>query len=292
VIKFKKKNRVIILGSKGFIGSNLIKIFEKKENLKTVGISRKEIDFMNENSSKYLSKIINHGDIVVNAIAVAPCKTIMDLNKNVTIIKNIQNGIDKKIYKYVNISSDAIYPDKKSKLNENDIPNPTSVHGLMHLCREKIIDYTSNYNVIHIRPTLVYGFGDPHKGYGPNLFYKTAKEKKIIEIFGSGEEIRDHIYIDDLVYLIAKISFKNFSGPINLVTGLGITFKKIAFLYKNYYKDLRVIKKKRIVKKPHNGYRLFNNQKLRNLFPNFKFMDFEINLKKMIIKCNEENKSS
>ena len=53
----------------------------------------------------------------------------------------------------------------------------------MHLNREKIINLTSTCKVVHVRPTLVFGYGDPHKGYGPNLFYKTAREKKIIELF-------------------------------------------------------------------------------------------------------------
>ena len=75
----------------------------------------------------------------------------------------------------------------------------------MHLNREKIIDFTSNCNVLHIRPTLVYGFGDPHSGYGPNLFFENIKKNKTIKIFGNGEEIRDHIFIKDLTYLFEKI---------------------------------------------------------------------------------------
>lgn len=292
MIKFKKKNKIIVLGSNGFIGSNLIKEFKKDLKIKIIGISRKDIDFTNKNSSKKFSKIINEGDLILNAISVAPCKTISDLNKNIIIIKNIQNGISRKLYKYINISSDAIYPDKITKLSEKDKPDPTSIHGLMHLNREKIINLTSTCKVVHVRPTLVFGYGDPHKGYGPNLFYKTVKEKKIIELFGKGEEVRDHIFIDDLVYLIAQITFKNFKGIINLVTGSGITFKQIASAYKDNFKNLNIIKKKRTQKMPHNGYRLFNNKKLKNLFPKFRFKNFQKNLEKMIKKYNEENKSS
>tara|TARA_A100001015_G_scaffold318757_1_gene439591 strand:- start:2512 stop:3387 length:876 start_codon:yes stop_codon:yes gene_type:complete len=291
VIKFKKNNKIVVLGSKGFIGSNLIQKY-KQLNIKTLGISRKDIDFMSYKSSQKLSKIINDGDLILNAVAIAPSKTIEDLENNIVIIKNIQKGINKKLYKYINISSDAIYPDKSSKLTERDKPDPTSIHGLMHLNREKIINLSSNCKVIHARSTLVYGFGDPHEGYGPNLFYKNATKKKIIEIFGNGEEIRDHIFIDELVDLIFKISFKNFSGPINLVTGHGITFKQIANFYKKYYKKIKIIKKRRTQKIPHNGYRLFNNKKLKILFPKFKFNDFETNIENMIKKYNEENQSS
>ena len=44
---------------------------------------------------KSFQKIVNEGDLILNAIAVAPCKTIDDLNKNIIIIKNIQNGISR-----------------------------------------------------------------------------------------------------------------------------------------------------------------------------------------------------
>ena len=46
-----KKKRIIILGSKGFIGSSIFK-YLKKKNYKILGISRREIDFIQENSSK------------------------------------------------------------------------------------------------------------------------------------------------------------------------------------------------------------------------------------------------
>ena len=75
-------------------------------------------------------------------------------------------------------------------------------------------------------------------------FIKLLEKKKLLNYFGNGEEMRDHIFIDDLVYLIAQITFKNFRGIINLVTGSGITFKQIANAYKENYKNLNIIKKK------------------------------------------------
>ena len=210
------------------MGSNIFK-YLKSKNYKLLGISRKKIDFLKRNSSKKLEKIIKKNDIIVNAIAIAPCKTYKDLNKNIKIIQNIQLGLSKaELIKYFNISSDAVYPDTKDKINENLKINPTSIHGLMHLNREKIIDLTSKCKVLHIRPTLVYGFGDPHGGYGPNLFFETVNKNKTIKIFGNGEEIRDHIFIKDLVRIFEKILIKNCSGVLNFVTGRGITFMQIA----------------------------------------------------------------
>lgn len=288
-----KKKRIIILGSKGFIGSSIFK-YLKKKNYKILGISRREIDFIEENSSKKLEKIIKKNDIIVNAIAVAPCKTYQDLNKNLKIIQNIQQGLSKfRLLKYYNISSDAVYPDTKNKINEKLKIDPSSIHGLMHLNREKIIDLTSNCNVLHIRPTLVYGFGDTHNGYGPNLFFENIKKNKTIKIFGNGEEIRDHIFIKDLTHLFEKILNKNCSGVLNFVTGNGITFMQIAKELQKKYKKVKIIKIPRKQKKmPHDGYRVFNNVKIKKLLPNFNFTNLSKSLDDIKLERNEKNKSS
>ena len=44
-----------------------------------------------------------------------------------------------------------------------------------------------------LRPTLIYGAGDPHNGYGPNRFRRLAATGKPIILFGEGEERRDHV---------------------------------------------------------------------------------------------------
>lgn len=280
--------RVIILGSSGYIGSSLKNYLKKK--IKVIGIGRNKIDFLKKNSSKKLSSIIRHHDIIINAVAIAPCKNIQDLNKNIIIINNIQKGLkNKKIFKYLNISSDAVYPDSKKRITEKITPDPVSIHGLMHYNREKIINLSLDCKIVHVRPTLVYGYGDPHGGYGPNLFYKTVVNDNVIKLFGKGEEIRDHVYIDDLVFLISNIIFKNFKGIINIVTGNGITFKEIALDFKKNYKKIRIISLKRTIPIPHNGYRLFNNRLIKKLFPNFKFNSFLKNLNLMIKCYNEKN---
>ena len=273
----KNKNRIIVLGSNGFVGGSVLRLLQKKK-YNCIGVSRKKMDFLKISSIKKLSKLIKKGDVVVNAVAIAPCKNLEEFEKNLIIIKNIQKGLEeKKIKKYINISSDAVYGDKKIPLTETDIPNSSSIHGLMHCNREKIINFTTNnsIDIIHVRPTLIYGIGDPHSGYGPNLFLRTMKEKKKINIFGNGDELRDHICIDDVSFLIVELIKKKFKGPINLVTSKGITFYRIARIFVNINKEIKIVKLKRKIKKPHGGYRLFNNKNLVKLFPKFKFSNIE-----------------
>ena len=48
----------------------------------------------------------------------------------------------------------------------------------MHLQREIMLKKYFKSHFCIIRPTLVYGPGDTHKGYGPNKFINLALKKK------------------------------------------------------------------------------------------------------------------
>jgi nucleoside-diphosphate-sugar epimerase len=87
------------------------------------------------------------------------------------------------------ISSDAVFGDEYLPLQEKTIRAPSSLHGVMHLSRELVLESLSNVSVGVLRPTLIYGFGDPHNGYGPNRFIRLAK---------SGNELRPICWTDFL----------------------------------------------------------------------------------------------
>lgn len=278
------KNRIIVLGSRGFVGRSLFN-FLKNLSFSVISVDKKKINFLDNNSSNLLKNIIKKDDIIINAIAIAPCKIFSDFLKNLKIIKNIQNGLKgKKIKKYINISSDAVYKDKKSQITENDIIQPSSLHGLMHYNREIIINTTLEkfVKIIHLRPTSIFGIDDPHSSYGPNLFFKNFIQKKDICIFGNGEELRDHIYINDVAKIIAKIITTNISGPLNIISGRGITFYQIAKIFKKFDNTVIIKKIKRQQGMPHGGYRLFDNSKFRKYFPNYKINSMEHNIFEMI----------
>ena len=97
----------------------------------------------------------------------------------------------------------------------------------MHLYRENILKiYFKNITIL--RPTLIFGSNDPHNGYGPNSFIRNAQKGKNIKLFGKGEEIRDHVYIDDVVKIITIVIKKNFYTDFNIVSSKEVSFYEIA----------------------------------------------------------------
>jgi UDP-glucose 4-epimerase len=264
----KKNNRLVILGG-GFISSS-IKKFLLKKGKNVILIRKKKIDLSIISQVKNLRDIIKKDDMVFVAAALAPVKNKKMYDYNIKIAKNISKIFEKiKFRKFIYLSSDAVYSDVSYKISETSKTFPKSIHGQMHLRREKIFKKLTNDELITIRPTLVYGPKDPHNGYGPNKFIRSSKKNFLINLFGKGEELRDHIYIDDLVKIIEKIIYGNFRGIFNIASGKTISFFQIANVIKNSSsKRINLSFNQRKGPIPHKGYRAFNIYKLKKNFKN------------------------
>jgi UDP-glucose 4-epimerase len=274
-------DRVVVLGGSGFIGSAIIDLCNKRQ-MKCVSITRKEINLLDDSASKKLSEILKPSDCVVVACAVAPVKNIQMLIDNLKIAEEISKALMASPVNYLlNVSSDAVYQDSNEPLTENSFRAPSSLHGIMHLSREIRFEMLSVPTGI-ICPTLVYGIKDPHNGYGPNLFSRQAQKGDDIKLFGKGEELRDHIFVDDVAILCLKMIESKVLGRVNAVTGKVISFDSIATSCSKLVNNrVSVHHTKRNGSMPHNGYREFNTSKLNSLFPDFKATSLSIGLAKL-----------
>ena len=212
------------------------------------------------------------------------------LINNLKICNNVCNSLqNKKIFHLVYISSDAVYADIKEKITENSKTMPLSLHGLMHLTRESILRSKFNKILCILSPTLIYGMGDSHNGYGPNRFIKCALKKKPIKIFGKGEERRDHIFVDDFTKIIVKCIEMKGLGTLNLASGKVYSFKYLARLIINLSKKKsKLIKIKRMGPMPHNGYRPFNIQLLKDNFKDIKMTPITLGIKKYLTELRSK----
>ena len=274
-------SKIVVVGSKGFIGRSIFD-YLKTENFEVQGFSRAEIDLEIENSVNNLADIINDGDVVVFAAAKAPVKSVTGFKQNLTILENFMNAIKNKHISYLlNISSDAVYPDIKDLISEELLPSPLGLHGAMHMTRELALN-SSGLPVGHIRPTLVYGPGDPHNGYGPNRFVRQALKLGRITLIGKGEEVRDHIHISDVTSLAISMVKSRILGIVNAVTGTGLSFYEIASTVASQIPEVEIEFERRIGSMPHNGRRLFATQNINELLPTFNPIPFPVGIKEMI----------
>ena len=154
--KFLKKNnpnRVIILGKTGFIASNLISLL-KKNKIKFISLSSKDINLLSQSSSNKLNNIIKKNDSLVFISSIAPVKNYSMFLKNILMCKNFLNlKVLNNISHFIYISSDAVYSDSKTLISEKSKTDPDSLHGIMHITREKLFKNYFKKNISILRPT-------------------------------------------------------------------------------------------------------------------------------------------
>ena len=283
----KKPGRVVVIGANGFVGSSIVKQLTEK-NIKTLSIGRLEVDLLRDDSAEKLSNILKENDVVVIAAAKAPAKDFSMLLDNLRMLRPIifsanQVSLSHLIY----ISSDAVYSDSMEPLVEESETDPISLHGIMHKTRELIIKSQIvdklKIPLFIARPTLIYGLNDPHNGYGPNRFLRQALNNERISIFGKGEELRDHVNIDDVGRLISEAVCHKTSGILNIASGKTISFRdiaeKIVFLTNP---SIEIVETPRVGEMPHNGFRPFDINSTTDYFPNFEYMDISEGLRKLV----------
>jgi UDP-glucose 4-epimerase len=224
------KKKLLIFGRNGFLAKEL-KIFILKKKFSHLFISSKQLDLTNINSAKKLLKFRKSYNIVFLA-AITPDKG-KDENiflKNISMINNFFKFFNlSSINHFTYISSDAVYSMKERIIDEKTITSPDDLYGMMHLVREKIIQSKiAEQKLLILRPTIIYGKNDTHNSYGPNRFVRQIKDNKNITLFGKGLDVRDHIFVKDVVRIISYFSIHTIPGVFNIATGKSYTFKTVA----------------------------------------------------------------
>ena len=106
-----KRKRVVIIGSGGFISSEVEMLLKKKKK-KLFLISRKKIDLTKKNEVKKLKTIIKKDDLILFIAAKAPAKNFKMYSQNIKMVNNFSKEMwNKEFNKLIYISSDAVYSD-------------------------------------------------------------------------------------------------------------------------------------------------------------------------------------
>ena len=213
--------RILLIGGHGFIGSNLIKKFNREFDFVVIS-SKKGID-TGDIKTEYISvtnkkivKIIEtlNPDIIIHLAALSGLKKCENDPKkafevNVTGTKNIVEGCLKTNAKLIFISSREVYGSTiNEKSNEDDMLNPDNIYGQTKVNAEKIIQNAAKIfelNYVILRLTNVYG---PGSNSGVNRIIRESLSKEKILVNG-GEQILNFIFIEDVVELIYLVILNN-----------------------------------------------------------------------------------
>lgn len=261
--------RTVIVGAGGFVGSAIARNLEAR-GANVARLGREQIDLMDAAAAEDLAGLLTPQDTVVLVSAVAPVKNAAMLRQNIVMIEAMAAAIaTAKPAHVLNIGSDAVFADSPDPLHEGSCRAAASLHGIMHLTREVMFTDTG-LPLATLRPTLIYGADDPHNGYGPNRFRRLAADGQPIKLFGQGEERRDHVWVEDVAELAARIVLHRSTGSLNAVTGQVISFNDLAQECARLHGPVAVENLPRSGPMPHDGYRPFDASAIIAAFPDMK----------------------
>jgi len=271
----QRPERVIVLGAAGFVGKAIADKLET-EGIPVVRLGRVEIDLAEEGADRAMAALLRLGDTCVFTAARAPCRTPAMLAENIEMARNVCSALQlTPVDHVVYVSSDAVYGDSLHPLTEDSPKAPDSLHGAMHLCRELMLGHVLQASAFAIlRPTLIYGAGDPHNGYGPNQFRRHAGAGRDIVLFGEGEERRDHVWIEDVASIALHTVLRRSVGTLNVASGSVTTFRALAEQIADLYgSQVKVLSTARKGPMPHGGYRAFDTAALAEAFPGMRLTE-------------------
>lgn len=242
--------KILVLGSEGFIGSNLVKYFNAKKQTvfaaDVVPLTRLNY-YQLEININLVDKIFQQTDIdiCINASGQSNVQYSfqnpeLDYELNTENVKRILQSIQKyqPDCKFINFSSAAVYGNAVGeKLSESDLCHPVSPYGKHKLEAEQICFQLSQQFKIktcNLRLFSVYGVPQQKLIFW-DLWNKYKLQPDRIELFGSGEEVRDFIEIEDVAEAVNIIIEKaDFAGEfINIGNGEGVSIREAVSLFFN-----------------------------------------------------------
>ncbi len=280
-IENKKPERVVVLGSQGFVGNHSMRRL-KQDGINVFGISKNEINLLHADAEEKLLATLQTNDTLVIISAIAPCKNRETLIDNLKMMEVVCKVIEKiSLSQIIYISSDAVYHEDINLVTEQAATAPASFHGMMHSCRELMLKQAvKKIPLAILRPSLLYGLEDPHNSYGPNRFRRLAEKNENIILFGQGEEKRDHVFIEDAAHIISLVACHRSEGILNIATGTSIAFKQVAEEIKlviNTVSEIQTTSQNNPVIHRH-----FDATACYQAFPAFRYLSFSQGLKSML----------
>ena len=284
--------RVVVLGARGFIAGAVLRRLTL-DGTATLALGSSALDLLAPDAAERLAAALKVDDTLVFASAKAPCKDLAMLRENLVMAEAVCTALRKRpVSHVVYISSDAVYEDSREPITEATSAAPLSLHGAMHLTREIALREAFSGPLALVRPTLVYGFDDPHNGYGPNRFRRLAAAGKEIVLFGEGEERRDHVSVEDVAEIVRLIARHRSAGVANAVSGEVVSFRELAeFAAAEFTPRVAVRGSPRTGPMPHGGYRPFDNHAMLDAFPGFRFQRWREGLAKVHARHSASAKS-
>jgi dTDP-glucose 4,6-dehydratase/UDP-glucose 4-epimerase len=243
--------KLLIIGSKGFIGSHALNYFSSQPSFEVWGC-----DVVTDYEAQHYFLIdVSHADydavfqeqafdVCINCSGAASVPDSMvhplrDYYLNTKSVFSLLEAIRKFSpgCKFINLSSAAVYGNPaKLPVQEQDPIQPLSPYG-WHKYQSELIckEFYQNFNMATCAIRIFSAFGP---GLSKQLFWdwhQKTLHSSSIAIFGTGKESRDFIYISDLVHAIEMVILHGaFTGEVyNVANGEEVSIQQAIEVFKS-----------------------------------------------------------
>ncbi|MET9147942.1 NAD-dependent epimerase/dehydratase family protein [Streptomyces sp. NPDC004042] len=249
--------KVVVTGAAGFIGAHLVEDLRRR-GAHVVGIDRKASWAGREIPSTAtagalravhadlafadLSSCLENASVVFHLAAlpgVRPSWTQFPeyLHCNVLATQRLMDAcVRAGVPRVVMASSSSVYGGAEGRMSEDDLPRPLSPYGVTKLAAERLaLAFAARRDtaltVSALRFFTVYG-----PGQRPDMFISrvigAALEGRPVEVYGDGTQVRDFVYVLDIVraLVLAAVCPDRCSTVLNVGTGSASSVNEVLAL--------------------------------------------------------------
>ena len=269
-------SKVIVVGKNSYVGAHLTNYLQAMDS-EVLPLSSSDCDFL------HLTEVIEQFDSFQNRpvsivfLAVIKKDASNDYQSyldNISLVNNLIKVASRtNICSIVYLSSVDVYGrGPVLPIIEQTRIDPDTWYGLAKYTCERMLILAESVEcpITILRIPGIFGKGSADISVIGRMV-ASARADGHIMISGSGETLRDYVYVDDLCELIAMLIHKKYKGVINIATGKSRTILDIAKCVGQILNiELEIIG----VERDARTFDLvFDTGRLKEIFPEFRFIE-------------------
>ena len=248
----EKNSKILITGSTGMVGSAVVRILKELGYNNLLTPPRKEVDLVNPQDVQAYFAYHKPEYVFLIAAKVGGIHANMTYRAdfifdNLMMQSNTINACkENNVKKVLFVSSGCVYP----KYAENPISEEAMLTGLLEpsnehysiakiagikMCEAYNMQYGLEYAVVI--PNNIYGPGDNYHPENSHVmaslirkFHEAKQNGTDVEIWGSGKQMREFVYVEDVAKACVSLIDSSYIGAYNCSSEHEITIKDLAEL--------------------------------------------------------------